>query len=184
MSFITKALKKVGNVLKDSKTVATNMSQAQQAGQPLTKEQILKNTSMAPEPKPPSAPTNTSGRPPVAPTGPTPEPANLNIAPGSSPWDKSKPAAMGTTGVSGPIASFKNAMNKAGEFYGRATSANPWDDKYKLGRAEQDQLDQMLAQAKGDRRAFNNAVTFQQDRQNLDSRKADRLRREFDRRRR
>lgn len=172
-------LKKLQTKLKDTKTVAGNVVQAQEQQQPLTKEQILKNTSMAP--KPPNAPVNTSGRPPVAPTEPPPQASNLSgevkpldvIAPSRTgapdPWAKPPPS----TGM------FQKGVALASRF----ASKDPWADKYELSsfRPEEQEFNRYLAMS---RRDFGNALEGRLQRKEIDQRKADRYRREYDRRRR
>jgi hypothetical protein len=172
-------LKKLQTKLKDTKTVAGNVVQAQEQQQPLTKEQILKNTSMAP--KPPNAPVNTSGRPPVAPTEPPPQASNLSgevkpldvIAPSRTgapdPWAKPPPS----TGM------FQKGVALASRF----ASKDPWADKYKLSSfsPEEKELSSYLSM---NRRDMGNTLESKVQQGTMDARKAARYRREYDRRRR
>lgn len=180
-------LKKLQTKLKDTKTVAGNVAQAQEQQQPLTKEQIIKNTSM--EPKPPGTPVNTSGRPPVAPTEPPPQASNLSgevkpldvIAPSRTgapdPW--AKPKSPGATG--GIMPGFDSAVKKAGGLFSRFTSKDPYADKYKLEKQEEEDLARYLAM---NRRDFGNTLESKRQQGSMSQAKADRYRREYDRRRR
>lgn len=180
-------LKKLQTKLKDTKTVAGNVAQAQEQQQPLTKEQIIKNTSMAP--KPPGTPVNTSGRPPVAPTEPPPQASNLSgevkpldvIAPSRTgapdPW--SKPKSSGVTGGLAP--GFDAAFNKGTSLFSRFTSKDPYADKYKLEEQEEQDLNKYLNMSRYD---MGRSLAFEVDRQRMGANKAARYRREYDRRRR
>ena len=177
-------LKKLQTKLKDTKTVAGNVTQAQEQQQPLTKEQIIKNTSMAP--KPPGTPVNTSGRPPVAPTEPPPQASNLSgevkpldvIAPSRTgapdPWSKG-----GNKQASAPIRMVQETIAKAGQAFTRMQ--DPWNDRYPLEGTAKQRMDEL---AKLDRRSFKTAVMFNEEDGKISKGLADRYRREYDRRRR
>jgi len=179
-------LRKLQTKLKDNKTVAGNVMQAQEQQQPLTKEQILKNTSMAP--KPPNAPVNTSGRPPVAPQGPEPVQAssladqgqalNATMMPGTKdPW--AKPKSVGVTRGLAP--DFDKRFKEASGLFARFSSADPYADKYKLFPKEEEELNRYITLS---RRDFGNALEGRLQRKEIDQRQAARYRREYDRRRR
>lgn len=179
-------LKKIQTKLKDAKAMTGNVVQAQQQQQPLTKDQILKNTSM--EPKPPGTPANTSGRPPVAPQGPEPVQAssladqgqalNATSMPGArDPWSKPKSSNL----MDWVMPGFGSSVREAAGLFSRFSSKDPYADKYELFPQEEEELNRYLTM---NRRDFGNTLESKRQQGSLSQAKADRYRREYDRRRR
>lgn len=170
-------LKRLQTKLKDTKTVAGNVMQAQEQQQPLTKEQIIKNTSMAP--KPPNAPVNTSGRPPVAPTEPPPQASSLSGE--VKPLDVIAPSRTGAPDPWSTPRPSKGLFHKEIALASRFMSKDPFADKYKLLDKEEQELSKYLNMNRYD---MGRNLAFEVDRQRMDEKKAARYRREYDRRRR
>lgn len=172
------AFKRMAKILnKDLQKIGKDNKTAVELLQPPTKEQIIQNTSMAP--KPPNAPVNTSGRPPVAPQGPEPAqesslidegPAlNATMMPGGQdPWAQ-------------PPSRRRAPPDKMKAYIRRFSSKDPWADEYKLGQREEEELARYTTM---NRRDFGNVLESRIQHGEIGQNKANRYRREYDRRRR